>query len=185
MKKVEVRQIPGVMLSKYARFIDLRGETTVHRLPENQGINFTSHIVSSNPLAGTVRGFHFQLKPKGEIKYVWCSQGKVLDILIDLRSGTEEFCNWASVILDSEDENFLYIPEGVAHGYQTQVANTSINYLISGSYDPKLAVRVNPELADLRDEWPIEISAIDAYDQNGVSLQESLQLWATSNEQRE
>ena len=183
MKKVEINQIPGVMLGEFAKFTDMRGETTVHRLPENKTTNFTSHIFSSNTLSGTVRGFHFQLMPKCEVKYVWCSQGKALDILIDLRSGSEKLCNWASVTLDSEDREFLYIPQGVAHGYQTQVAKTTMNYLISGPYDPEVAVRINPTLANLKDEWPIEISVIDPLDQNGVSIEEALQLWANSNKQ--
>ena len=180
MKKVEVNQIPGVMLGEYAKYTDLRGDTTVHRLSENDVTNFTSHIISTNELSGTVRGFHFQLMPMGEVKYVWCSQGKALDILIDLRGGSENLCNWASVTLDSADRQFLYIPQGVAHGYQTQVAKTMMNYLISGPYNPEMAVRINPKLANLKDEWPIEISVIDALDQNGVSVEEALRLWTNS-----
>jgi dTDP-4-dehydrorhamnose 3,5-epimerase-like enzyme len=185
MNEVEVKQIPGVMLGDYLKFTDLRGETTVHRLSNNHIMSFTSHIVSSNKHTGTVRGFHFQLMPKGEAKYVWCSQGKALDILIDLRSGVENDCNWARITLDSEDRKFLYIPEGVAHGYQTQEEDTVINYLISGPYDPEMAVRINPRLPKLKDTWPMEISVIDASDENGVSIEKALRLWTNSNIENE
>ena len=185
MKEVEFNQIPGVILGEYLKFTDVRGETTVHRLSKNHIMSFTSHIVSTNMLSGTVRGFHFQMMPKGEAKYVWCSQGKALDILIDLRSGIENDCNWASVTLDSEDRKFLYIPEGVAHGYQTQEKDTVINYLISGPYDPDMAVRINPRLSNLKDKWPMEISVIDTSDENGVSIEEALRLWTNSNIENE
>jgi|688.fasta_scaffold237910_2 dTDP-4-dehydrorhamnose 3,5-epimerase len=185
MNEVEIKQIPGVILSEYSNFTDARGETTVHRAPENQSINFSSHLISLNSKSGTVRGFHFQMMPKGEDKYVWCSQGEVLDILIDLRSGTASDCNWGRVSLNAEDRKFLFIPKGVAHGYQTQADNTIVNYLICGTYDPEIAVRINPRLSSLKDKWPLEISAIDTSDENGVSIQEALLLWRNSNKNYE
>jgi dTDP-4-dehydrorhamnose 3,5-epimerase len=125
------------------------------------------------------------MMPKGEDKYVWCSQGEVLDILIDLRSGTASDCNWGRVSLNAEDRKFLFIPKGVAHGYQTQADNTIVNYLICGTYDPEIAVRINPRLSSLKDKWPLEISAIDTSDENGVSIQEALLLWRNSNKNYE
>lgn len=72
---------------------------------------------------GVLRGLHFQKKPFAQAKLVWVLQGAVLDVVVDLREGSQTFGKTFRIALDSVKKNMLYIPEGFAHGfYVTQDA---------------------------------------------------------------
>ncbi len=66
---------------------------------------------------GTVRGLHFQRAPFAQAKLVRAITGKVMDVAVDLRKGSKTFGVHFSTVLDSEQNNLLYIPAGFAHGF--------------------------------------------------------------------
>jgi len=66
---------------------------------------------------GVIRGLHFQVEPFGQAKLVTVLQGKVLDVVVDLRKTSATFGKIFSCALDSERHNMLAIPEGFAHGF--------------------------------------------------------------------
>ena len=104
-------------------FLDLRGSTTVFDLKKD---NYKQALVSYNQHIHTFRGFHYQEKPQN--KYVKVINGKILDILYNLKTGELE-----SYILD--DENALYIGTDYAHGYLTLEPNTTLVYLMDEYFD--------------------------------------------------
>src|SRR3954449_4893905 len=65
---------------------------------------------------GTVRGIHFQTHP-GQGKLVRCARGSVLDVVVDLRRGSETFGEWESFELDDVHGRQLWIPIGFGHGF--------------------------------------------------------------------
>ena len=60
---------------------------------------------------GTIRGMHFQQPPDAEIKMVKCINGKVLDVIIDLRNDSSTFLQWAAVEISGDNRLMLYIPK--------------------------------------------------------------------------
>lgn len=66
---------------------------------------------------GTVRGLHFQRGEFAQAKLVRVIQGKVLDVVLDLRKGSATFGKVYSTILDSDRNNLMYVPTGFAHGF--------------------------------------------------------------------
>ncbi|MEP0712412.1 dTDP-4-dehydrorhamnose 3,5-epimerase [Algoriphagus sp.] len=66
---------------------------------------------------GTVRGLHFQRGEYAQAKLVRVIQGKVLDVIVDLRKDSPTFGKKYSVILDGERNNLMYVPTGFAHGF--------------------------------------------------------------------
>lgn len=66
---------------------------------------------------GTVRGLHFQRGEFAQAKLVRVIQGKVLDVVVDLRKGSPSFGELYSTILDSGRNNLMYVPAGFAHGF--------------------------------------------------------------------
>lgn len=66
---------------------------------------------------GVLRGLHFQHAPFAQGKLVRVISGKVLDVAVDLRKNSPTFGEHYDVILDSKQNNMLYIPEGFAHGF--------------------------------------------------------------------
>ncbi len=98
---------------------------------------------------------HYQAAPREEAKVVRCVRGAIYDVLLDLRPASPTFRQWRAWVLNEENRLSLYIPEGVAHGFQTLTDDAEILYLISESYAPALArgVRWNDHAFGI--EWPL------------------------------
>ena len=85
---------------------------------------------------GVLRGFHFQTyHPQG--KLVRAISGKIYDVSIDLRSDSKTFGKYYGIILDSEIQNEIYVPEGFAHGFYVLSDYAVVGYKCSDFYDPK------------------------------------------------
>ncbi len=80
---------------------------------------FTQSSVSFNRRRGTVRGLHFQAAPHGETKLVRCVAGAVFDVVVDLRRDSPTYLKSAGIELSADNRTALYIPAGLAHGFQT------------------------------------------------------------------
>lgn len=85
---------------------------------------------------GVLRGLHFQTRhPQG--KLVWALQGKVYDVAVDFRKGSETFGKYYGVILDAEKQNMFYIPEGFAHGFYVLSDEAIFTYKCTDFYHPE------------------------------------------------
>ena len=112
--------IEGVLLIKPQVFGDQRGyfvETWQKERYEAAGINLPfvqdNHSKSTK---GILRGLHFQKQhPQG--KLVMVSLGEVFDVAVDIRKGSPTFGKWFGAILNQENQNQLWIPPGMAHGF--------------------------------------------------------------------
>lgn len=120
--------------------------------------------VSWNRRRGTVRGMHFAVAPAAECKLVRCTRGAVHDVLLDLRPGSPAFRRHASARLDAMNRHALYVPTGVAHGFQTLEDDTELLYQMSTAYDPACARGVRWSDPAFTIAWPLEISAISERD---------------------
>ena len=119
------------------------------------GIDFTPTQVnlSTNPIAGTLRGMHFQKPPFAEAKLVRVIQGAAWDVVVDLRPGPT-FGKWVAAELRADNLRALYLPEGVAHGFLTLSAETHILYQMGRSYVPGHADGVRWDDQVLGIDWP-------------------------------
>jgi dTDP-4-dehydrorhamnose 3,5-epimerase len=153
-------RIPGAFVIQPQRFEDDRGffaRTWCHREFEEHGLNphLAQCSVSYNLRAGTLRGMHFQKAPHAEVKLVRCTAGAICDVILDLRRDSPAYLRWVAVELTAENRLALYIPEGVAHGFQTLVDRCEVFYQISEFYHPESAsgVRWNDPAFGIR--WPL------------------------------
>ncbi len=89
--------------------------------------------------AGTLRGLHYQTGSFAECKLVHCTRGAVYDVIVDLRPDSPTYCRWCAVELTAENGRMVYIPVGMAHGFQTLVSETELQYQMSTPYSPKHA----------------------------------------------
>ena len=107
---------------------------------------------------------HFQENPHAEIKAVRCTMGSFYDVCLDLRKDSKTFMEWFSVELTAENRKILYIPEGLAHGYQTLLDNTEAFYQVSEFHHPECArgVRWNDPAFNIK--WPLTVSEISQKD---------------------
>lgn len=114
--------------------------------------------------SGTIRGLHFQNPPYTEMKLVKCLKGKIWDIVVDIRSGSDTFLQWHAEQLTEENHRSLLIPEGFAHGFQSLTNNVEILYLHTELYQPGAEGRINPADPILNINWPAETSYMSEQD---------------------
>ena len=99
--------------------------------------------LSKNPIMGTIRGLHFQTEPFAEEKLVTCMQGSIFDVAVDLRPNSKTFGKWTSYNLNSENHLQVYLPKGIAHGFQTLCDDTWVLYQMTDLYKPEVAGRIH------------------------------------------
>jgi dTDP-4-dehydrorhamnose 3,5-epimerase len=90
-----------------------------------------------NARRGTIRGLHFQVPPFGEAKTVRALRGAVFDVAVDLRHESPTAGQWVGVDLSAANRRLLYVPAGLAHGYQTLTDDTELVYFVSATYSPE------------------------------------------------
>jgi dTDP-4-dehydrorhamnose 3,5-epimerase len=82
-----------------------------------------------------IRGMHFQLPPHQHSKIVFCPQGAILDVIIDLRKGSPTYGKCFAHELSAENHKACYIPEGFAHGFKSLTDDALTYYLVSSEYN--------------------------------------------------
>lgn len=126
--------------------------------------NVAQCSISFNAAAGTLRGLHYQAAPHAESKLVRCTQGVIYDVIVDLRPESPTFCDWVAIELSAANRLGLYVPKGVAHGFQTLAPESEVHYQISESYEPKAAMGVRWDDSRFGIEWPPAQRIISARD---------------------
>lgn len=105
---------------------------------EEQGIEF--NVIQSNlahtKYAGTVRGLHYQVEPAGEQKFARCVVGAVYDVTVDMRPESPTFRRTFAITLSAANRTSLFIPAGVAHGYQALEDGSDFFYMTDQGYEP-------------------------------------------------
>lgn len=96
--------------------------------------NFAQVNLSDNPYKGTLRGLHFQAQPYEEAKIIYCLQGSVYDVILDLRENSPSFLQHFSLKLAADNPCAVYIPKGCAHGFLTLEDNCKLLYLMTNQY---------------------------------------------------
>lgn len=127
-------------------------------------VKFSQSSVSRTLKKGTVRGLHYQKVPYGESKLVSCSQGRIFDVLVDLRPDSQTFGCWVHVELSAEKLNSVYIPQGCAHGFQTLEDNCDVRYQISVPYEPSAASGILWNDQTLAIKWPLPATVVSKKD---------------------
>jgi len=111
--------------------------------------------ISYNQKKGTLRGMHYQVPPHEETKLVRCTMGAIYDVIIDLRPDSPTFKQWVATELLANNRRMLYIPEGVAHGFQTLEDHTEVFYQISEFYHPESARGIRWDDPNFSIPWPV------------------------------
>ncbi len=120
--------------------------------------------VSYNHVKGTLRGMHYQVPPAAESKLVRCTSGAIHDVIVDLRPDSPTYLRHAAVRLSAANRRGLYIPECVAHGFQTLADATEVEYQISTAHSPEHARGAPYGDPAFGIEWPLPVAVISEKD---------------------
>jgi len=126
--------------------------------------------MSFNLRAGTVRGLHGQRGLHADQKLVTCSQGSILDVIVDVRPRSATYGQHQTFHLSAKNRTALLIPSGFAHGFQTLEDNTSLIYLHDRPHCKHAEFGVNILDPDLSINLPLPISEISDRDEKHPML---------------
>jgi len=139
MKTIETG-FEGLVIIKPDIYSDNRGyffESFNYESFKNVGISFSPvQDNESKSSKGVIRGLHYQLKPFDQAKLIRVIEGKIFDVVLDLRKGLSTFGKWYGIELDSEAKNQLFIPKGFAHGFSVLSEKAIILYKCDNLYNP-------------------------------------------------
>lgn len=104
--------------------------------------------------AGTLRGLHYQVAPYDEAKLIRCIHGSLFDVVIDVRPDSSTYLQWMGTILTADSYRMLYMPPGLAHGFQTLENDTQIMYMVDKLYKPEAERGIRWDDPTFNIEWP-------------------------------
>jgi dTDP-4-dehydrorhamnose 3,5-epimerase len=141
--------IDGALLIKTQPHADSRGQfSEVFRKSTFQAevdIEFdVKQFNRSVSHAGVVRGIHWTSGTAGQKKYVTCTHGAIVDLVVDLRVGSDTFGKWHAEVLTPESGNAIFIDSGLGHAFLSLKDHTIVEYLCSEEYFVKHEMTVNP-----------------------------------------
>ncbi len=169
--EAEATSIAGLTLLTRRRFGDERGFLSRLFCGEDLSVyGWPGPVMQVNETvtrhAGTVRGMHFQHAPFAEYKLVTCVQGRILDVVVDLRHSSPTFLQHVTVELSEDNARSLLIPAGFAHGFQALSDDVRMIYAHSAPFRPEAEGGLHPQDAALHIEWPLPVQNLSARDQN-------------------
>ena len=110
---------------------------------------------------GVLRGLHFQTKHT-QGKLVRVIKGRVYDVAVDLRKGSETFGQWYGIELSEENKLMFYVPEGFAHGFLTLDDETEFVYRCTDLYAPEYDSGILWSDRTLNIDWKFEEFGINS-----------------------
>ena len=168
--EVSPTDIPDVLLIRSELLHDNRGsflETFRHSVYTEHGANLpVAQVNESISRAKVLRGMHYQLKPHAQGKLVRVVRGAVLDIALDVRSGSPWFGRHVAIELNDDNQDLLWIPSGFAHGFCALEDDTHLLYLQTAEYAPNSEAGVNAFDPDLGFSWPFPQDEITLSDKD-------------------
>ena len=163
--------VSGVYLVTPTPLVDVRG----HFARQWDEATFRAHGLATHfpqcnssysGTSGTLRGLHYQARPHGEAKYVRCIRGRIFDVVVDVRPDSPTFGRWLGIELSAADRRWIYVPEGVAHGFLTLEHDTEVLYPVSAVYEPSAerGIRWNDPAFGV--DWPMTPTVVSDKDRS-------------------
>jgi dTDP-4-dehydrorhamnose 3,5-epimerase len=166
MFNAEELELPGVFRLHLPKFDDQRGcfvKLVLQGAFASAGLrsDFTEEFFTVSK-RDVVRGMHFQLPPHDHAKLVICAQGRILDVVLDLRRALPSYGRFISLPLDAATGEAIYIPPGCAHGFLVQSAEAVTWYNVTSVHAPMHDAGVHWQSFGF--EWPVSTPMLSERD---------------------
>jgi len=152
-----------VILFQQNKFKDRRGFfSEIYNLKELKKIGIKELFLQDNfsysNKKGVIRGLHFQCPPNQQSKLIRVLNGKILDVVVDIRKGSKTYGKHETFIISRQNWRQLFISSGFAHGFCTLEDKTDIEYKVSSYFSKKSerTIKWNDSLLGIN--WKINIS---------------------------
>lgn len=172
--KIQETGIDGLVVIEPDVYGDSRGyfmeSFSVRKFKELTGhdVEFVQDNESKSSY-GVVRGLHFQRPPHAQSKLVRVVSGRVLDVAVDLREGSETYGKHFSVELSGDNHLQMFIPKGFAHGFAVLSDEAVFQYKCDEYYAPESEGAVAWNDPDLAIDWKIPHADVRVSEKDGRS----------------
>ncbi|MCE0498805.1 MAG: dTDP-4-dehydrorhamnose 3,5-epimerase [Methylacidiphilales bacterium] len=170
--KIYSQPLPDVFVIEPSVFKDGRGNfvKTYHKFDFVQlGIDYdVAEEYYTTSQKNVIRGMHFQAPPHDGIKLIYCINGSVLDVVIDLRKSSPKFGSYQSIELSSANKLMLMVPGGFAHGFLSLEDHTIMVYKNTFVYAPAHDTGIRWDSFGF--DWPIRDPITSERDRSFSSL---------------
>lgn len=152
--------IPEVLLITAKKFGDDRGffsEVFKNEALKAFGVdlNWMQDNHSFSAAKGVLRGLHFQTDPFAQDKLVRVTHGAVLDVAVDIRTGSPTYGKHVTAELSRDNWSQLLVPAGFAHGFCTLTPDTEVIYKVTAPYAPDNEGGLMWNDPDIGIDWPV------------------------------
>jgi dTDP-4-dehydrorhamnose 3,5-epimerase len=110
--------------------------------------------------AGTLRGIHYSIAPRGQAKWITCVSGSIQDVIVDIRPDSKTFGQWIDVELEGDSGKAVLISAGLGHGFLALEDNTAVAYLVSTAFSPSAEFEINPLDEKIRIKWGMDFGSL-------------------------
>lgn len=178
--------IEGVYLFEPKIFKDLRG--SFHeafrrdRTFEETGFDFeVKQVNTSVSEKGVIRGVHLKKYPPGQAKLVSVTNGKIIDVAIDLRKDSPTFGDYQAFELSADNSKSLLLGYGIGHAFLSVQDDTRVSYLCDSIFEPEIELAINPLQAsidwqELAEPFDVETFVISERDKTSPALSDAIDL---------
>lgn len=136
--------------------------------------DFVQDNHSFSKAKGTVRGLHFQTSPMQQAKLVRVVKGAALDVIVDIRPGSNTFGKFHTVEINDQNHYQVMIPAGFAHGFCTLEEDTHFCYKVDQYYSPENNAGIIYNCPEINIDWPSENPTLSAQDLKWKKLSETV-----------
>ena len=120
-----------------------------------------------------LRGVHYAQHAPSQAKYVYCTRGAFIDVVVDIRVGSPTYGQHEMVRIDDVDRRSVYLSEGLGHCILSLADDAAVTYLVSTPFTPGNEHGVDPLDPALGIEWPITEPLLSPRDAAAPSLAEA------------
>ncbi|EBA14274.1 CDP-4-dehydro-6-deoxy-D-glucose 3-epimerase [Roseobacter sp. SK209-2-6] len=161
--------LPGVFHYQPQLHEDNRGSfgrLSCAKMLDEAGLNSTwvQSNLSRTATRGTLRGMHYQTPPFAEVKLLTCLSGQVYDVLVDLRPSSPSYLQWTSIVLEGARADTLYIPAGIAHGFQSLSDDVTLHYSHSQPFSPAYQAGISYRDPQIAIQWELPVTLLSERD---------------------
>lgn len=156
----------GLYVIESSKFNDCRGifQKVFNReffLEKGLDCDFCEFYYSVNKY-GVIRGMHFQTPPSDHVKLVYVTKGKILDVVVDIRKRSNTYGKYYMIELSEDDDSYLYIPRGFAHGFASLEEGSIVNYAQTSCYSPQHDCGILASSCGIK--WPFNNAIVSGRD---------------------
>ena len=176
--RVRPGELHGVLVFEPTPVSDDRGfftRTFDAKAAADAGLDMASFVQDSQSRSfrGVVRGLHYR-HDRGEGKLVRCSYGRVYDVAVDLRPSSPTYLRHQAIVLDDVDHVSVFLPAGLAHGFQALTDVADVCYRIDAEHRPEAEVGIAWNDPQISIAWPQPVALLSDRDRRHPSLADVL-----------